>query len=805
MQNLDSRFSTLTLGAALEERCELVGAGSIQNDGEWVLYWMHHAMRVDENPAIEVGITCARALDKPLLVYQGLGGGHAYDSDRSHTFILQGARDVAKALQARGITYAFSLPEAGTDSPLASLAARAALVVAEHMPVAPLVRWQKVLATRTEAAILKVDARCIVPMSFLDQAPARAFKFKDKTKHEFRQRIPAGWPALPDWRVMTAEQDVFEPLDIANMSDTDIAAAIERQPIDHRIGPVLDTPGGTEAGYRRWNAFCERGLASYHRKRNDAALQWPIGVSRMSPYLHYGMVSPFRLAKEAAELNLPGSEKFIEELTIWRELAHHFCAHCKDPDSLSALPGWAQETLEEHAKDPRTESYSMDTLARARSGHELWDLAQRSLLVHGELHNNLRMTWAKALVEWRESPQSALDALLELNHRYALDGNDPSSYGGLLWALGLFDRPFDPPQPVLGTIRPRSVAAHAKRLDMPQYAAHVNRTQGERLRIAVIGAGIAGMTAAAALTDQNHDVVVFEKSRGPGGRTATRRADDLRFDHGAQYATASDRRFEAQLQAWEEAGVVRKWPGEIHDLATRTNRSRKTRWQGTMGMNAICKHLAEGIDLRRACRITALERVDAGWRLCDELDALPERERIFDNVIVTAPAPQAADLLDPVHHGFAQMAKGITYDPCWALMAVTKANTSPSWRGAFSDSNILSWLAAHALDNGHQQCVVHATPEWSRQHLEDADEAVVGLLTEALRETSEVGSIVSANVHRWRYARVVNPDSRGALFDAEAGLAVAGDWLGGGAKIESAWLSGCAAAGLILRSRLSAA
>ena len=110
-------------------------------------------------------------------------------------------------------------------------------------------------------------------------------------------------------------------------------------------------------------------------------------------------------------------------------------------------------------------------MARANTGDPLWDAAQKSLLIHGELHNNLRMTWGKAILQWTRSPEEALQMMIDLNHRYALDGSDPNSYGGILWCLGLFDRPFQPEQPVIGTLRPRSTRSHAARLDLRKYTA----------------------------------------------------------------------------------------------------------------------------------------------------------------------------------------------------------------------------------------------------------------------------------------------------------------------------------------------
>jgi hypothetical protein len=230
--------------------------------------------------------------------------------------------------------------------------------------------------------------------------------------------------------------------------------------IDHGVAPVPTTRGGSRAGYARWTAFIHRGgLSQYADRRNDALFD---GVSRMSAYLHYGMVSPFRLAREAHARRGDGPAKYLDELLIWREVAYAFCYWHPSPTTVDAIPPWARDTLAEHEGDPRT-IQSWESLARARTGDALWDAAQQSLLIHGALHNNVRMTWGKAIPAWTRSAHDALSMLEALNHRYALDGRDPASYGGLLWCLGQFDRPFSPPMPVLGTVRPRPTAQRHQR------------------------------------------------------------------------------------------------------------------------------------------------------------------------------------------------------------------------------------------------------------------------------------------------------------------------------------------------------
>ena len=314
------------------------------------------------------------------------------------------------------------------------------------------------------------------------------------------------------------------------MTDADLAAAVAACPIDHSVGPCFHLPGGSAAGYARWGAFKEDrqlGLGAYHRTRNDAARD---GVSRLSPYLHHGHVSPLRIARETHDIlqsdarKARGAEKYLDELLIWRELSHNFCYFNDDVDDTAALPAWAQENLAAHDRDPR-DTLDDEALRRGKTGDVLWDLAQTSLLQNGELHNNVRMTWGKAILPWSDNGQQALDRLTGLNHRFALDGSDPNSYGGLLWCLGLFDRAFPPEMPVTGTLRPRPTEEHARRLDVRAYRSRVDARHGGRVsrpKVAIVGAGLGGLAAGQTLSDHGCEVVLFDKGRRAGGRMASR-------------------------------------------------------------------------------------------------------------------------------------------------------------------------------------------------------------------------------------------------------------------------------------------
>jgi photolyase PhrII len=804
------------LPAYLEERRRALNAAPVRR-GRYVLYWMHHAMRAAENPALEAALAVGAALGLPVLVYQGLGGRHRYNSDRHHLFILQGARDVARALAERGIRYVFHLPrQADAPSPLPLLCGDAAAVVFEEMPVPPFDRWQPALAARLGCAAWAVDARCVYPMQRVGRAFDRAFRFREAVGREQAARAAAPWPGEAAPSVGLAEADCrgLAGIDgLAERDDRELAELIAGCDIDHGVWPVFHTPGGTMAAEERWRRFRDQGLDAYHALRNDAAIEAPRGVSRMSAYLHYGQISPFRMARETAARRGKGGNggkgaaKFLDELLVWRELAHNFCYHRDVLETLDALPRWARATLEARRREPRVRDFSLETLARGRSGDALWDTAQASLLRHGELHNNLRMTWAKAIPLWTRTPEAAMAALVDLNHRYALDGNDPNSYGGLLWALGALDRPFTPERPVLGRIRSRDTAAHARRLDLAACRRRIDRPpSGRRLRVAVVGAGIAGLAAARSLADAGHGVTVFEKARGPGGRTATRREPDRRFDHGAQYFTARDAAFRRHVHSWRHDGVVGPWAARLVRIDADGSLTRATgddRLVAMPGMNGLAGHLGAGLDARFRTRIDGLEHADGGWRLRVDGDQdTGQYDALYDAVIVSAPAPQAADLVRSASPELARRAAEVSFSPCLAV-AASPAVTGPApFDAAFVADDVLGWAAAdHSKPGrtGRPTWVLHGTAEWSTARIDlDPAETVDALCGRFEALTGIALDRATAVYHRWRYARAAAPLTAGALIDEPRSLVLCGDWCAGESRVENAWLSGIAAAARLI-------
>ena len=774
-------------------------ATAAASDGAFVIYWMRTAVRAHENPALDVALVAGQRLGLPVFVYHALSERYPFASDRHHTFILEGARDVEAECHARGIGYAFHLERPGHRGPaLRTLAARAALVVTETFPVAPLDWLTDSLADAVSCPVWSVDTACVVPMPLVGIAHTRAFTFRDATARIRAARVGR------EWTDVAAHTPPFVPDALpfvpVRLAEADLGALVAACDIDHSVAAVADTRGGTLAGYARWHEFVRSGrLSRYAAKRNDATIH---GVSRMSAYFHYGMVSTFRIVRECVQRGGDGADKYLDELLVWRELAYAFCYWHEAPETLAAIPAWARATLAQHEPDART-CHSWETLARGCTGDALWDAAQHSLRVHGELHNNVRMTWGKAIPGWSATADVALDRLIDLNHRYALDGRDPASFGGLLWCLGQFDRPFSPEVPVLGTVRPRDTEEHRRRMNFPAYASHVRRTTGTVPRITIIGAGISGLACARTLQDHGIAVTVLEKSRGVGGRMSTRRDGIWRFNHGAPSFHLKDPRLAQLSTSWCDDGVLRTGAnGELH---------------GVGGMSALAKHVARDVPVRHGVQVASMQRTGSAWTITDRDGAV----YASDMVLLATPAPQATSLLGTTNSpvAFATALAGVTMLPCWSSMIVFAGPPPRPEDNSLAEEALTlgdpsandplvyrAWRQReHPGPCDDQAWVVHSEATWSATHLEESPATVAERVAEALRVRLQTEApLLHAVAHRWRYARVEHGLHEPCLFDDTHGIGACGDWGNAGApqrshqSVERAWLSGIALAGRVL-------
>ncbi|MFM5893082.1 MAG: NAD(P)/FAD-dependent oxidoreductase [Novosphingobium sp.] len=305
------------------------------------------------------------------------------------------------------------------------------------------------------------------------------------------------------------------------------------------------------------------------------------------------------------------------------------------------------------------------------------------------------------------------------------------------------------------------------------------------MKVAIIGAGMAGLACADALCAAGHTVALFDKGRGAGGRMSSRRLatplGEVTLDHGAQYFTARDPGFRRLVASWQGLGIAAPWPAAGSEA-----------WVGMPAMNAVIKAMAAPHAVSWGCQVTALHRRDGRWTLLRAAGELGP----FDAAVLAIPAEQAAALLSLHDFAMARTALTARSQPCWTGMFVFGESLGPV-PPVIRNAGMIAWAARNSAKPGRsatEAWVVQASADWSRVHFDAPPAAVAELLLEALAEAfgTALPVAVGASAHRWAYALSAGTGD-GALWNPAIGLGVCGDWLLG-PRVECAWLSGRAMA-----------
>lgn len=328
-------------------------------------------------------------------------------------------------------------------------------------------------------------------------------------------------------------------------------------------------------------------------------------------------------------------------------------------------------------------------------------------------------------------------------------------------------------------------------------------------RVAVVGAGVAGLACAHALAEAGLAVTLLEKSHRPGGRVATRRVDGVTFNHGAQFATARGPAFGAWLGELQASGTAAPW------LAAGESGRRMSFLPAMSALPAAMAKRAEaaGARLLTERHVAFLRPGESGWSLrhLAAADIRPgatsdtggEVTAAIDAVLIALPAHQAASLLATAGHRFAESEAMAVMAPCWAVMArfgqaVAAGDVLQSTTGP------IAWAAREGSRPGAQSgghaWTLHASAAWSRAHLEDGPEQAAAALVAAFCAETGAPAPDQMLAHRWRYALVETALGQPCLWDGEASLGVCGDWCLGG-RVEAAYDSGLALAHAVLARR----
>lgn len=438
-----------------QQRIQLLNTQSLHS-GDYVVYWMQASQRVLDNHALEFAIKKANELRKPLVVYFGLTTSFPEANQRHYLFMFEGLQETASLLEKRGI--AFVIQQVSPEQGVISIAKNASLVVVDRGYLRVQRQWRQYAAHHLRCPLFQVETDVVVPIETVSQKEEYTAATIRPKIHKHLETFLVSDTSEPIQR--TCLKHHFESLDLTNIS-----SIVSTLPVDHTVKPSSLFHGGTSYALRFLRRFIQQKLPLFSELRNDPNKEY---CSYMSPYLHFGQISPLTIALKIRATGDSNTGAYLEELIVRRELSMNYVYYNSSYDSFDGLPSWAKTTLLKHAKDPREYIYTKDELEQAKTHDLFWNAAQLDMKQKGKMHGYMRMYWGKKIIEWTKSPQEAFQIALSLNNKYELDGRDPNAFTGVAWCFGKHDRAWKE-RPIFGKVRYMNNTGLKRKFDMKTY------------------------------------------------------------------------------------------------------------------------------------------------------------------------------------------------------------------------------------------------------------------------------------------------------------------------------------------------
>ncbi len=445
-----------------KERIQALNAKETKK-GRYVLYWMQASQRTDYNHALEYAVLKANELHQPLVVFFGITDHFPQGSQRHYTFMLEGLREVRLSLEKRGIQIV--IQHASPEQGVVQFAKGASFVVVDRGYLKIQRAWREYAAGRMDCPLVQVESDVIVPIE--ETSPKEEYTaatIRSKIHKKLDHFLCPLKEVDPDMDSLSLDFDSFD-ID-------DVEEAVSRLHIDRSVKKVSCYRGGAGEAKKHLRLFLRDKLDRFPEMRNDPTVDF---LSHMSPYLHFGQISPLSIALTVSQTQGLSKEAYLEELIVRRELSMNFVFYNGQYDSFEgAIPQWAQKTLKAHQKDKRPYLYALEELETGKTHDPYWNAAQKEMVFTGKMHGYMRMYWGKKILEWSKTPDEAFRAALYLNNKYELDGRDPSGFTGVAWCFGKHDRPWKERE-IFGNVRYMNEGGLKRKFDADEYVRLMSR------------------------------------------------------------------------------------------------------------------------------------------------------------------------------------------------------------------------------------------------------------------------------------------------------------------------------------------
>lgn len=446
-------------------RVKVINRRQFNTNGKYIIYWMSHSHRAHFNHSLEFAIELSNQSGKPLLVYFPITDKYKHSNARYYKFMLDGILEAKKSVEERGIKFAIEKVN-DIKRKIIELSENAYALITDKAYLKYYRKLNKYIADGLDVPVFEIESDVCVPVEIAsDKQEHYAFTFRKKIYSLLDKYIIELKPREPKIKSVSFDFGIEEitfnnSLEILNILNIDKSVS---------LSPFV---GGYSKARKYLEEFIEKKLHGYKEFRSHPELDYQ---SNLSPYLHFGQISPIEVVLEVLSKYGRKDENvdsFFNELIVWRELARNFCYYNPNYNQYEGIPDWAKETLEEHKNDKREYIYTIEDLENAKTHDEYWNSAQLELLKTGKMHNYMRMYWCKKLIEWTDDPKKAFDIACYLNDKYELDGRDPNGYAGISWCFGTHDRPWKE-RKIFGKVRYMSASGLEAKFDIKKYVEKV--------------------------------------------------------------------------------------------------------------------------------------------------------------------------------------------------------------------------------------------------------------------------------------------------------------------------------------------